>query len=56
VPDGGAFGGYKESEFGRETRKMFLDHYRQTRNLLVSHRPKALGLFQGALQKGLFDD
>jgi aldehyde dehydrogenase len=44
-PAGAAFGGYKESGFGRETHKMMLDHYRQTKNLLVSYSPKALGLF-----------
>jgi aldehyde dehydrogenase len=44
-PAGAAFGGYKESGFGRETHKMILDHYRQTKNLLVSYSPKALGLF-----------
>ncbi|HEY5253203.1 MAG TPA: aldehyde dehydrogenase family protein, partial [Acidobacteriaceae bacterium] len=44
-PAGAAFGGYKESGFGRETHKMILDHYQQTKNLLVSYSPKALGLF-----------
>jgi aldehyde dehydrogenase len=44
-PAGAAFGGYRESGFGRETHKMILDHYRQTKNLLVSYSPKALGLF-----------
>ncbi|MES2393597.1 MAG: aldehyde dehydrogenase family protein [Acidobacteriota bacterium] len=44
-PAGAAFGGYKESGFGRETHKMMLDHYRQTKNLLVSYSPKALGFF-----------
>lgn len=44
-PAGSAFGGYKESGFGRETHKMILDHYQQTKNLLVSYSPKALGLF-----------
>jgi len=44
-PAGAAFGGYKESGFGRETHKMMLDHYQQTKNLLVSYSPKALGLF-----------
>ncbi len=40
-----AFGGYKESGIGRETHKMMLDHYQQTKNLLVSYSPKALGFF-----------
>jgi aldehyde dehydrogenase len=44
-PAGAAFGGYKESGFGRETHKMILDHYQQTKNLLVSYSTKALGLF-----------
>jgi aldehyde dehydrogenase len=44
-PAGSAFGGYKESGFGRETHKMMLDHYQQTKNLLVSYSPKAMGLF-----------
>jgi aldehyde dehydrogenase len=44
-PAGAAFGGYKESGFGRETHHMILDHYQQTKNLLVSYSTKALGLF-----------
>ena len=40
-----AFGGYKQSGIGRETHKMMLDHYQQTKNLLVSYSPKALGFF-----------
>ena len=44
-PAHAAFGGYKQSGFGRETHKMILDHYQQTKNLLVSYRTKALGLF-----------
>jgi aldehyde dehydrogenase len=44
-PAGAAFGGYKQSGFGRETHKMILDHYQQTKNLLVSYSPKALGFF-----------
>ena len=39
------FGGYKESGIGRKTHKVMLDHYQQTKNLLVSYSPKALGLF-----------
>jgi len=39
------FGGYKQSGFGRETHKIILDHYQQTKNLLVSYSPKALGFF-----------
>jgi aldehyde dehydrogenase len=44
-PAHAAFGGYKESGFGRETHKMMLDHYQQTKNLLVSYSSKALGFF-----------
>ena len=45
-PAHAAFGGYKQSGFGRETHKMMLDHYQQTKNLLVSATPpKALGFF-----------
>ena len=38
-------GGYKESGIGRETHKMMLDHYQQTKNLLVSYNPNKLGFF-----------
>ena len=44
-PAGAPFGGYKASGVGRETHKMMLDHYTQTKNLLVSYDPKALGFF-----------
>jgi len=44
-PAHAAFGGYKESGIGRETHKMVLDHYQQTKNLLVSYSPKKLGFF-----------
>jgi len=44
-PAGAAFGGYKQSGIGRETHKMMLDHYQQTKNLLVSYSPDALGFF-----------
>lgn len=40
-----AFGGYKQSGIGREGHRMMLDHYQQTKNLLVSYSPKKLGLF-----------
>jgi aldehyde dehydrogenase len=42
---GAAFGGYKESGIGRETHKMMLDHYQQTKNLLVSYSEQKLGFF-----------
>jgi len=39
------FGGYKKSGFGRETHKMALDHYRQTKNMLISYDKNAMGFF-----------
>jgi aldehyde dehydrogenase len=39
------FGGYKKSGFGRETHKMMLDHYRQTKNMLISYSKVKLGFF-----------
>jgi aldehyde dehydrogenase len=44
-PAHAAFGGYKQSGIGRETHKMMLDHYQQTKNVLVSYSTKALGFF-----------
>lgn len=44
-PAHAAFGGYKQSGIGRETHKMMLDHYQQTKNLLVSYSAKSLGIF-----------
>ena len=44
-PAGAAFGGYKISGVGRETHRMMLEHYSQTKNLLVSYSTKPLGLF-----------
>jgi len=44
-PAHAAFGGYKVSGVGRENHKMMLDHYSQTKCLLVSYSPKPLGLF-----------
>ena len=44
-PAGAAFGGYKISGIGRENHQMMLDHYSQTKNLLVSYSTKPLGLF-----------
>ncbi len=44
-PAHAAFGGYKQSGIGRETHKMMLDHYQQTKNLLVSYDPNPLGFF-----------
>ena len=39
------FGGYKKSGFGRETHKMMLNHYRQTKNMLISYSQQKLGFF-----------
>ena len=44
-PAHAAFGGYKQSGIGRENHKMMLDHYQQTKNLLVSYSPDKLGFF-----------
>lgn len=44
-PAHAAFGGYKQSGIGRETHKMMLDHYRQTKNMLVSYSESKLGFF-----------
>jgi aldehyde dehydrogenase len=39
------FGGYKKSGFGRENHKMMLEHYRQTKNMLISYSKQKLGFF-----------
>jgi len=44
-PAHAAFGGYKQSGIGRENHKMMLDHYQQTKNLLISYDPNRLGFF-----------
>ena len=44
-PAHAAFGGYKQSGIGRETHKMMLNHYQQTKNMLVSYNPNKLGFF-----------
>jgi aldehyde dehydrogenase len=44
-PAHAAFGGYKQSGIGRENHKAMLDHYQQTKNMLVSYSPNALGFF-----------
>lgn len=44
-PAHAAFGGYKQSGIGRENHLMMLDHYQQTKNMLVSYSPKKLGFF-----------
>lgn len=44
-PAGAPFGGYKQSGIGRENHKMMLDHYRQSKNMLISYDKKKLGFF-----------
>ena len=44
-PAHAAFGGYKGSGIGRENHAMMLDHYQQTKNLLVSYAPQKMGFF-----------
>lgn len=44
-PAHAAFGGYKKSGIGRENHLMMLDHYQQTKNMLVSYSDDALGFF-----------
>ncbi|MBQ9351405.1 MULTISPECIES: aldehyde dehydrogenase [unclassified Phyllobacterium] len=44
-PAHAAFGGYKQSGIGRENHLKMLDHYQQTKNMLVSYSPKKLGFF-----------
>ncbi|MDR7016306.1 aldehyde dehydrogenase family protein [Acinetobacter sp. 3657] len=44
-PAHAAFGGYKKSGIGRENHRMMLDHYQQTKNLLVSYSTKPMGFF-----------
>ena len=44
-PAHAAFGGYKKSGIGRETHKMMLDHYQNTKNLLVSYDVSPMGFF-----------
>lgn len=44
-PAHASFGGYKKSGIGRETHKMMLNHYRHTKNMLVSYDKNALGFF-----------
>ena len=44
-PAHAAFGGYKKSGIGRETHLMMLEHYQQTKNMLVSYSDRPMGLF-----------
>ena len=44
-PAGASFGGYKKSGIGRENHKMMLNHYRHTKNMIVSYNKNPLGFF-----------
>lgn len=44
-PAHAAFGGYKLSGIGRENHKMMLEHYQQTKSIILSHRKQPLGFF-----------
>jgi aldehyde dehydrogenase len=44
-PTHAAFGGYKQSGLGRENHRMMLAHFQQTKNVLTSYSPNALGFF-----------
>jgi len=44
-PAHATFGGYKQSGIGRETHRVMLDHYQQTKNILVSYDQKPMGFF-----------
>lgn len=44
-PAHAAFGGYKHSGMGRETHKMMLAHYTQTKNILVSYDMNPMGFY-----------
>jgi aldehyde dehydrogenase len=44
-PAGASFGGYKKSGIGRENHKMMLNHYRHTKNVLMSYDKNPLGFF-----------
>lgn len=44
-PAHASFGGYKKSGIGRETHKMMLDHYRHTKNVLMSFDKNPMGFF-----------
>lgn len=44
-PAHSAFGGYKQSGLGRENHLMMLEHYQETKNVLVSYAENPVGLF-----------
>lgn len=54
-PAHAAFGGYKKSGIGRENHRMMLDHYQQTKNLLVSFSTKPAGFFNHDIHVILFE-
>ncbi|MDO5732603.1 MAG: aldehyde dehydrogenase family protein [Eubacteriales bacterium] len=49
IPAGAPFGGYKQSGIGRETHKMILDSYMQTKNLMIDMTGKASGFYDSSL-------
>ena len=46
IPAGAPFGGYKQSGIGRETHKVMLDHYSQTKNIMINLSENTLGLYE----------
>ena len=46
IPAGAPFGGYKQSGIGRETHKVMLEHYSQTKNIMINISEKTLGLYE----------
>ena len=46
IPAGAPFGGYKQSGIGRETHKVMLDHYSQTKNIMINLLENTLGLYE----------
>ena len=46
IPAGAPFGGYKLSGIGRETDKIILEHYTQTKNIMINLSEKPSGLYE----------
>ena len=45
IPAGAPFGGYKQSGIGRETHKVMLEHYSQTKNIMINLKEGTTGLY-----------
>ena len=45
IPSGAPFGGYKESGIGRETHKIMLEHYCQTKNIMINLSEEPSGFY-----------